>query len=291
MGAWLRTQREARGVSVQEIAQASKISLRYLEAIESDRFDTLPAPVFVRGFLREYARVVGLDPDEVVNLYLAAESTAPQARDDGRRAAAAAPRAERSPLLGYALLVGALLVVFLGIAAAISFWSGRGGAGPAAPPPAPLATPEREPSGAAKQPTPHAAGAAAEAPSPRPDAGADAARPLAPAPPAPAASAPAPADPPSGPLRVVLEFHQDCWVEAVVDGRRRASELKAGGETLALEAREEILLTLGNAPAVRLEVDGRSVALPMQGSRVVRELRIDRTGISPVAVAAAESET
>ena len=70
LGAWLRAQREARGVGLREIADASKISLRYLEALETDRFEVLPAPVFTRGFLREYARVVGLDPDEVVNLYL-----------------------------------------------------------------------------------------------------------------------------------------------------------------------------------------------------------------------------
>ena len=71
-GTWLRSQREARGVSLREIADSTRISLRYLEALEMDRFDALPAPVFARGFLREYARVVGLDADEVVNLFLVA---------------------------------------------------------------------------------------------------------------------------------------------------------------------------------------------------------------------------
>ena len=72
LGGWLRAQREARGVSLRDIADASKISLRYLEALEQDRLEVLPAPIFTKGFLREYARVVGLDPDEVVNLYLLA---------------------------------------------------------------------------------------------------------------------------------------------------------------------------------------------------------------------------
>ena len=50
-----------REISLREIAERTKISLRYLEALEEDRFDLLPAPVFAQGFLREYARYVGLN--------------------------------------------------------------------------------------------------------------------------------------------------------------------------------------------------------------------------------------
>src|SRR5688500_7856360 len=70
-GTWLRRQREMRGVDLRDIAERTKISLRYLEAMEEDRFDILPAPIFAKGFLREYARHVGLSPDEVVNHFLA----------------------------------------------------------------------------------------------------------------------------------------------------------------------------------------------------------------------------
>ena len=71
-GAWLRRQREMREIDLHEIAERTKISLRYLQAMEQDRFELLPAPVFARGFLREYAKYVGLSPDEVVNYYLSA---------------------------------------------------------------------------------------------------------------------------------------------------------------------------------------------------------------------------
>ena len=73
-GSWLRSQREVRRVDLETIAQSSKINIRYLELLEEDRFDLLPATIFVRGFLREYARIVGLDPDEVLNFYLAASA-------------------------------------------------------------------------------------------------------------------------------------------------------------------------------------------------------------------------
>jgi cytoskeletal protein RodZ len=69
-GDWLRRQRELREISLRDIAERTKISLRYLEAMEADRFDLLPAPIFAKGFLREYARYVGLSPDDVVNHYL-----------------------------------------------------------------------------------------------------------------------------------------------------------------------------------------------------------------------------
>jgi cytoskeleton protein RodZ len=273
-GAWLRTQREARGVSIQAIAETSKISLRYLEAMEGDRFDVLPAPVFVRGFLREYARVVGLDADEVVNFYLLAQ---PSTTERAVEARVAPPRGEREParrasLVGYGVMIAALLALFVGVAAAISWWASRraeraseraAASAPAAPrvvPPAPRSAPRNAPV------TPPAAASAA------PTAGVESESPAAPL---------------ADRLRVVLEFQQDCWVEVVLDGQRRESELKAGGETLALEADDYVSLTLGNAPAVRIEVNGRPYPLAAQDSRVVRDLRIDRTTLAAPGPAAA----
>ena len=63
-GADLKRIREARGISLRDIALQSKIGMRILEYIEEDRLPYLPAPVYLRGFLQEYARAVGLDPRE-----------------------------------------------------------------------------------------------------------------------------------------------------------------------------------------------------------------------------------
>jgi curved DNA-binding protein CbpA len=70
-GAELRRQREMRAISLRQIANASKIGVRYLQYIEEDRFQYLPAPVYLRGFLSEYARVVGLDAHRVAESYIA----------------------------------------------------------------------------------------------------------------------------------------------------------------------------------------------------------------------------
>jgi cytoskeleton protein RodZ len=66
VGAKLRAARLARGMSVDEIAQTTKLPKGSLELLENDAYNALPALVFVRGFVRAYARTVGLDGDELV---------------------------------------------------------------------------------------------------------------------------------------------------------------------------------------------------------------------------------
>lgn len=68
-GEELRREREIRGISLKEIADATKISKRFLEAIERNDHRTLPAPAFTRGFVRAYALYVGLNAEEMVNRY------------------------------------------------------------------------------------------------------------------------------------------------------------------------------------------------------------------------------
>ena len=62
----LRRERELRGVSLREIAEGTKISLRFLEALEDDRVDILPGGLFPRSFVRQYATFVGLEPVKTI---------------------------------------------------------------------------------------------------------------------------------------------------------------------------------------------------------------------------------
>ena len=68
-GERLRKAREAADLSVRDIATALRLEPRTIEALESGSFDELPAPTFVRGYLRGYARAVGLPPDPLLDLY------------------------------------------------------------------------------------------------------------------------------------------------------------------------------------------------------------------------------
>ncbi len=69
VGEFLRRERELRHISLDDVAGRTKISRRYLEAIEESRYDRLPGETFVRGFIRSYAKSVGLDPDETMLVY------------------------------------------------------------------------------------------------------------------------------------------------------------------------------------------------------------------------------
>src|SRR5579872_5972741 len=87
----LRREREMRGVSLEEISAATKISLRFLDAIEREDFAKLPGGIFSRSFIRSYARYLGLDEERVVAEYqLAAQ---PQTEFDLHRMAAGNPSA------------------------------------------------------------------------------------------------------------------------------------------------------------------------------------------------------
>ncbi|HET7293019.1 MAG TPA: helix-turn-helix domain-containing protein [Vicinamibacteria bacterium] len=69
-GESLRRAREERRVSLQDIATSTKIGVRFLEYIEADRHGDLPAVVYIRGFVQEYARCIGLDPRTTAESYL-----------------------------------------------------------------------------------------------------------------------------------------------------------------------------------------------------------------------------
>ncbi len=69
-GALLREVRHARGLSLQELSDSSRISVRYLEAVEQDDYERLPSATFVRGYVREVARLLELDEVRVVDGYM-----------------------------------------------------------------------------------------------------------------------------------------------------------------------------------------------------------------------------
>jgi cytoskeletal protein RodZ len=105
-GPVLRQVREALGIELREVAERSKIGIGYLQSLEKDDFGKLPAPVYVRGFLTEYARILGLDVERVKDTYLERYRTArgPTASDatpprESRERAEPQPRDEGSGLL------------------------------------------------------------------------------------------------------------------------------------------------------------------------------------------------
>jgi cytoskeletal protein RodZ len=66
LGVYLKSEREGRGIDLPDVAAETRVPEAALRLIEEDRWDELPGEVFVRGFLRAYARCVGLEPEDMV---------------------------------------------------------------------------------------------------------------------------------------------------------------------------------------------------------------------------------
>src|SRR5690606_40438881 len=74
LAAWLRAGRDRRNLTIEDVAKITKIQPRILEKLESGSFDGLPAEVFVKGFVRSFAKCVGLDESEAIDRYTAAQA-------------------------------------------------------------------------------------------------------------------------------------------------------------------------------------------------------------------------
>ena len=181
-GARLREAREAAGLSIDAVAQQLKLAPRQVKALEDDDFAQLPGRTFIRGFMRNYARLVRLDPDALLSALpegaaapsLDHPSLAPTTRAIGELPADVhgKPRATR-----WAVPLALAAIVAIG---AIYEFAGpqrepaKSAAGKSAPAPAPAPAPSATAVPAAPAPAP--AGDAAPAPAPAAAAGAAAAR-------------------------------------------------------------------------------------------------------------------
>lgn len=143
-GETLRRERELRQITLREISEATKVNLRYLEALERNDFRHLPGGVFNKGFIRAYSQYIGVDPEAMVNAYLEEESRQ-RLREEARQQEslrrteslhkpAARPAAEKEPSgrtarrrrLAIVIAISVLLVLLSGsIVAAIALLGWR----------------------------------------------------------------------------------------------------------------------------------------------------------------------
>jgi transcriptional regulator with XRE-family HTH domain len=69
LGSLLTRAREARGLTLEDAERDTRISRRYLQALEAEQFEVIPAPVYARGFLRSYSQYLGIDPQEALAMF------------------------------------------------------------------------------------------------------------------------------------------------------------------------------------------------------------------------------
>lgn len=283
-GQILRQAREGRNLSVAAIATQLNLDMRTIEALERDEQDRLPAPIFVRGYLRGYARLVGVPEADVLAAYQTqVPQPEPAPRAVGMRSAPLRPafRSSRIPwrglLLSLVLIAVAVLALVYGPRLLTTLRvDGVSEDGPAPgltlPEPGAVmdeaAAPAADPQGL-ELPLPEPQPVPAEEPQPPVDAepepeltdeGDFAPAPAAVPPPAEAvapAAMPEPAPAAPGEVRIDLRFREDSWVEVRgADRARLLFGLIRQGETRSVTGKAPVSVVLGNAATVEMQVNG-----------------------------------
>ena len=224
IGGELRAARRSRKRTIEQIARTTKISPTLLRAIENNDFDRVPGGLFTRGFLRAYAREVGLDPEALVQRYRAEIEGAPppdslDAREEGASheidAVELEPAGESSP--GQIIQICVIVIVVGAYFAwlrpskpaepAATIAAASAVAAPAAPEVRPIAT-------------------TGQAQSERP------------------------------PLEVDLRADGPCWISAAVDGETVVARLMNAGEHERLKIGGHLALRVGDPGVFAFSIDG-----------------------------------
>lgn len=82
VGKYLKEQREKLGISIEEIAEETKIQKRYLEELENDEYEALPGEAYIKGFLRNYSAVLKINSDEVIEMYKKMQNNSTEKEED-----------------------------------------------------------------------------------------------------------------------------------------------------------------------------------------------------------------
>jgi cytoskeleton protein RodZ len=258
VGARLREAREKRGVSLRQIANTTRISVMSLEALERSDLARLPGGIFTRAFIRAYAEEVGLDPDRMIEDFVAElppEAVAGSTRSGGFADGEKLESDRKAVATAFWLVVASLpiagLLIYYGLRRA------PGGRPPAPDERAPVST----------------SSIAVDAAPPVPAA----------SPPAPAAIAPAtnppvviPAavPPPTG-LAMEIAPKAECWVSVTVDGEQMFSGVMHAGDKRQVTAHDEISLSVGDAGAFAYTLNGKEGRpLGAPGEVVSKRIRI-----------------
>jgi len=302
-GERLRKEREQKGISLEDISLETKIGTRLLRALEEEHFDQLPGGIFNKGFVRAYARHLGLDEEQTIADYLAAAGTPPAVAEQAfpiqvpQRESFEGPA--RSARSGEAKEIpwGVLAVLLLAVALGFASWSyfhrpvqTKPEALPAAQQSAPSPTPasDTHSSDSDKQQTP------------APTSPVESGRPISSIPTSvPVSSTSAPVaqaalhgissspliNATAGMFSVRLKGNNDseeCWISASVDGQPAVEATLIAPYEKVVEAKNEAVVKIGNAGAVDIFFNGKR--LPSQGDfGTVRTLVFHPDGLQAAA--------
>jgi transcriptional regulator with XRE-family HTH domain len=233
LGQELKRERELRGISLREIADSTRISLRFLQALEEDRLDVIPGAFFVRAILRSYARSIGIDENQVLNKYQEVYTFEEQLQY-GESPERPRPKPRSRLSIRKSVWITALAVAIIGIGVVLLYIF--------------FLAPEKKRPVSAKPAQPVAQ---VEVPKRNP--------PLEPEPVVEEIKT----------LQLEMTFIEETWLQVYADGQSVWDGIKNKGESLDIRAEQEVRLNLGNAGGPDLTINGQK-AKPFGPSGAVR---------------------
>jgi len=285
-GARLKREREKRKITLDDISVATKIAPRFLTALESDQFDQLPGGIFNKGFVRSYARHLGLDENQTIADFVAASApVVPEVPlEEAPVLASLADHVPKSRIksktatdgLPWGMFALALLVFAFGFA----LWgfhsrdkSSRRIAVVSTPvtasSPVPAASSvEAEP--AANPAATETATATSQSPAPEPAANSTAAA-------EPTSAAQEPANT-AGEFQVLVKAREDSWVAITADGKKIVQDTLAAPAEKSVAARSQVVIKTGNVGALDISFNGKKLASQGRVNQV-KTLTFDPSGL------------
>ena len=234
-GATFKKARDSKGVSLARIAEETRISTRFLEAIENEEFHLLPGGIFNRGFIRTYAERVGLDPEAALSEY---EQLIKTQEPEQQVIPLDAPLPGTTEKNFYPVVIGALALAII-----IFYIVTRDSGAPRPTPTPPVATVE--------QPAAPPLTSSVEA-APEPE----------PVPPVPATS-----------IALEIQAREQTWIKVVADGKEPQEALMEPGNLLTFTAQTSLTLTVGNAAGLDMKLNDQQMK-SLGRSGQVREIVI-----------------
>jgi cytoskeletal protein RodZ len=235
----MRREREMRGIKLEEITESTKISRRHLLAIEEEHFDRLPGGIFNKGFVRAYARFLGLDEEQAVQDFMTASADYDQPlalQPPGFESSIKPPimpseASERRKDLGWALV--ALLVLAVGLFGWYKInHSGKNDAVSAQSSNAPATLPQI--------PLPNSV-----------------TEPVSPSGTSPELKRQSDIQAAGQAVVLAIRANRETWVSMVVDGKPYMDQVLIAGNERTVRARESIVLKTGNAGGLEVSYNGK----------------------------------
>ncbi|HBP90110.1 MAG TPA: DUF4115 domain-containing protein [Nitrospirales bacterium] len=285
LGGLLQQARERQGLSLEQIASRTRIQQHHLQALEEEDFESLPAKVFVKGFVRSYARSLGLDEDNALQLFLTSSSNFYDRAQEEQQDIQVTKQAAHRKQFNWNLVV--ILFVVLGGVLFYLLPGQQETLPPTIEPEAPLLSNGKSKE-AILEPTPSVEDSPVSV---SPEAAVDPPLPLSSPSPSVTPLSPPPASQELSPILPVspapekasgadeslvleIEATQLTWVVVQSDDQPPHEALLQPGQKVTWNANTQYLLTLGNAAGVIIHLNGQLQGPFGKPGQVVRDIRL-----------------